>query len=602
MKLRRITIEGMHKVTRKVYDFDDGLSYLYGKNGAGKSTLLQAIQLAVLGYIPGTNKTNSEIFRHANNHTMAVTAILDDNSTTITIRRIYMKSGNSVKCTVDVSPEGYSVEPIVDELELPIFNFDKFISMSSNMLKDWFINFLPKTDKELDWSEIFKASARGVKIVDEEFVPYLVKRASEFGHLGNAVDNVRQMNSLLKEEQTAKKAELSRIQNTIQSLIYYSDIEGIIPEEELNEKLNALQKLHDDCIRNQSLSESNSRVATQLKEYTDLCESLSQDEKYSKLKSDCDTLLSESRKLDDEIRDIMLESQKLKMDKDSKSAIIQSNGVCQYTGEICPSIVEMISDFSKQVEKIQEKISDCEKRKGEIQSERIRIQEQLSAKQREVHMLDIRYRERDSLKSNLRTVVSSTEHVDIDMIKSQMEEISDRIVKQRANEQYDKLSDKLVADKYAIEQNLELLKLWIAVTGPNGMQSEMMIEPFNELAEDMTKYIRSLYCDESLSARFELSEKANSFTFGLDRNGIYIPFDLLSSGEKCTYTLALMLCILFRSNSNLKLLLIDDILDHLDEENVKNLFESLSSVKDIQIIMAGVQKCPLEDNNIVKII
>ena len=61
MEVKSVTIEGMHNATRKHYDLGS-LSYLYGKNGSGKTTVMQAVQLALLGYIPGTNKRTSDIF------------------------------------------------------------------------------------------------------------------------------------------------------------------------------------------------------------------------------------------------------------------------------------------------------------------------------------------------------------------------------------------------------------------------------------------------------------------------------------------------------------------------------------------------------------
>ena len=63
MRLTSIRIVGMHKVEDKTYQLKD-FNYLYGQNGAGKTTIMQAIQLAILGYIPGTNKTKSDVFRH----------------------------------------------------------------------------------------------------------------------------------------------------------------------------------------------------------------------------------------------------------------------------------------------------------------------------------------------------------------------------------------------------------------------------------------------------------------------------------------------------------------------------------------------------------
>lgn len=93
----------------------------------------------------------------------------------------------------------------------------------------------------------------------------------------------------------------------------------------------------------------------------------------------------------------------------------------------------------------------------------------------------------------------------------------------------------------------------------------------------------------SLTVSKILSEKANSFSFGVtNEENEYIEFDLLSSGEKCLYTLALLISIVELSDSPLKIIMIDDLLDHLDMLRIKDCFETLYSISDIQILLAGV--------------
>ena len=79
------------------------------------------------------------------------------------------------------------------------------------------------------------------------------------------------------------------------------------------------------------------------------------------------------------------------------------------------------------------------------------------------------------------------------------------------------------------------------------------------------------------------------------RNGAYIEFDMLSSGEKCLYTLAMLIAITENSASDLKLILIDDLLDHLDDANIQTCFATLNNIEDIQVILAGVQPCNIDD-------
>ena len=111
---------------------------------------------------------------------------------------------------------------------------------------------------------------------------------------------------------------------------------------------------------------------------------------------------------------------------------------------------------------------------------------------------------------------------------------------------------------------------------------------FVDFEDKLTAVLKTVFSDESASAKFNLSSKANSFSFGIVRDSKYIKYDLLSSGEKCLYTFS-MIVTLLRSNSGLNLMLVDDAFDHLDDNGVKKLFEAAKELKDIQFIFAGVK-------------
>ena len=64
-----------------------------GPNGAGKSTILEAVQLALLGYIPGYAKKNESIMKHSSDKMMEVIASFDDDG--FVIDRTWMKNGAS---------------------------------------------------------------------------------------------------------------------------------------------------------------------------------------------------------------------------------------------------------------------------------------------------------------------------------------------------------------------------------------------------------------------------------------------------------------------------------------------------------------------------
>ena len=176
-------------------------------------------------------------------------------------------------------------------------------------------------------------------------------------------------------------------------------------------------------------------------------------------------------------------------------------------------------------------------------------------------------------------------------IDQEIREYDDAKMKLQANIVYESTIEKLTALKYKTELNNSALAAWIKLTDTNGLQTSLAEKPFAELTTTMTGYIQAMYGDNTLGAKFDVSAKSNAFSFGLIRNDNYIAYEQLSSGEKCLYALALMVCIINKSKSPLKLLLCDDMFDHLDNQTIENTFASLKYISDTQFIFAGVKDC-----------
>ena len=61
-----------------------------------------------------------------------------------------------------------------------------------------------------------------------------------------------------------------------------------------------------------------------------------------------------------------------------------------------------------------------------------------------------------------------------------------------------------------------------------------------------------------------------------------------------------MIYIVKQSSSKLKLVMIDDMLDHLDDTNIISMFEKFANT-DIQIINAGVKSLSNDIVNVIEI-
>lgn len=654
MRLKSIVIEGMHNVAEKKYEFND-TNYLYGRNGAGKSTVLKAIQLALLGYIPGTAKKNSDIFRHAKGKMMSVTATLvTDAGEVITIERSLMSTnGTTVTTSLEVTPKDYPIDTIIGELELPIFNFNEFMSMTANKMKEWFIGYLPNAGGDIDWEKELSEVVKDVNVIDESLLPEVLLHVNTFIEEGKTgVELVQAVNEKLKALLSFENGQLTRLQSTIQSLIYYDDCDEDVDIEGCNAAIVELQHLNADLAAYNAQEAATASIRAALNAIQLPADSVTMDPEYiaavnsaKELNDKAATLRGEAETLKKDCADCRKQEAEIKANAEkyvtemkalsekrneltaahvSKVSVINEGGICPYTSTECDSIKKMIETLNVEADELAKQISEVsgqldeannsyleEMRSAESKKELgDRFLSQAQAKLDEAYSVEAeanritqinvknitdRYTRRNELQAQLnaatKTAVPPTGKTS-EQLLAEIKDLQDKVVKAEANKKYNELTESLTKEKYKIENTISVLKMWIKHTDANGMQTTIMEEPFNALAESMNKYLRVMFGNPNVTAEFYLSSKANSFSFGLVRDEKYIAFDLLSTGEQCLYTVALMMCLTAASPSPLKLILIDDILDHLDNKNALGFFTSVLQVEEeLQLIIAGVKEC-----------
>ena len=603
MKLVSIDIRGMNKMMQKTYTFNPDVTYLNGKNGSGKSTVLNAVQLALLGYIPGLAKKNDAIMKHANGPFLSVTANFDKDGDMIQISRVWTASKKGINCTVSTVPDNLVVSDIVGDLELPVFNFNEFVGMSANKLKDWFISFLPSNQIDINWDEELKESLQDIHLTESKFYDETLQYINNLG--GDGVDQVRAANAYLKQLLSFKKSEMERMTNSIQSLIFYDDYKDDTSIEDIEAQKQAYQLDYTEAITLQKSYEACSKVLEQLATYKDLNDSLEQDDRYKKALENKTQLESKLNDLNIKLTNNSVHRNDAQSKLHSLASLTSGNGVCPYTNSVCDSIKASVQEWKAQMVKLQKEIDNYNQYEKSLRTQIQNTRNECSKYQMEITSLENQYKSRDNLKSMVNPTLTSIniqEVVDrVQFDEKTIAELSDKLVKAKANQQYNNLVDTFTAQKFKIQQSIEALKVWIKLTGENGLQTKFMGNPFMDLAEDLSTYLRSMFSDDSVIAHFELSSKANSFSFGIDRGGVYIPFDSLSSGEKCMYTIALLTCLVCRSSGGIKLILLDDLLDHLDDDSIENVFRGIQSVCGVQYVFAGVKPCASAQDHTVSI-
>lgn len=621
MKIKSLTIEGLHNVDKRTYSFED-LNYLYGENGAGKSTVLQAIQLALLGYIPGTSKSSKEaLFRHANGRTLSVTLNLEGDEPII-VSRTWVKSNSSINSTVYIKPDGYDVKKIIEDIELPVFNFNEFVGMTSNKLKDWFIDFLPKSNVAIDWDKEFTDSVMTKHVRPETYQAEIEKLKEDLTtsvlSTSTGVEQIRRLNECIKSTLSFHKSELSRIESTIQSLIFYDDVDETYKEDEVLARIAELQKLQEQIRAAKAVQDKLAYVENVKNSFTDCKYStVDQDPGYiecqAKLAESADSLKTLSKDLEvssAKYQEVFASNGTIKeslhaieLECATSSVVLQQANMCPFTKAPCDKIEDAkatatahLADLRKQETQLKKELSETTQKMNDLSSTIHAIEDKISEVkynqkdvQNKLNYIQNRYAQKASVLAGL-PEVTPIEMPDLNEadIKSELAVLLDAQIKIASNKNYKVMMDKMQASKLLVEEQIECYKAWDKLTGVNGLQSTVSAsQPFLEFTSKMNTYIPEVF-GEGTRADFNITSSANSFNFGILRGESYIPYDMLSSGEKCLFTLILLISIVSYSSSPLHLILVDDLFDHLDEYNIDKLFKMLKKVTEVQMIFAGV--------------
>ena len=350
MKIKSVRVTGMHKVNDIIYDFGN-MTYLYGPNGIGKSTVLEAIQLAILGYIPGTDKNKTAIFKHCNNGKHMAISVEFDNGWSI--GREYIRTSKGITEDVKAAPAGLTSADILGSIELPCMDFNQFIDMTANKLKDWFVSFLPDEDTSIDWTDILTTSAgkitKGYPMLDPDLIYNTVHNAIDYE--GSSLDRIRQMNTYLKDNLSSVKMELSRVEHTVQTLIYYSDCDMSESVEDIKTQIDGetFQMQHMTTLK--AHAESNARYSTLLDSYRRTAETPEQRELLKAKISDIEHEIEGIKTQCQNLSTSLTETDSMIFDK---SRIAQSDGMCPYTKSVCDSIKSLAEQYKAETKSLKE--------------------------------------------------------------------------------------------------------------------------------------------------------------------------------------------------------------------------------------------------------
>lgn len=594
MKVISIVIKNMNKVKQEEIRFQDA-NYLYGCNGCGKSTVLQAVQLALLGYIPGQPKTNSSIFTHCNDNVMSVSANLEiDRFGTCNVTRTWTKVRDTVTCESVFDPvdlEEYL--KINTDIELPVLNFSEFSNMSANAVKSWFIDHMIQANSSRNWQDMLELSDIDYSMCEADFTQLLEDAVNAEA---TTVAGCVNLNKAFKVIRSNVKSKRDGLQSAIRTLLFDDKI-GQVSEADIQNLKSLIEKIDSEIQHIEKANQAYERAEN-------LKASISE---YMHRSTACDNEVvaeyeTKSEKLQ-ELEDTYREAQtKYSAATDMLRIYNQSHPeptvtFCEKYNENCyrcdcdsyteyqeihlPKIeqlaanqllcCEFLNRATEEIQKLRSEINCIESSYRMISRNRVKIealQEELDA------LLDVP----DDIEST-------------EQLQSRKSELTSELVSMMSNLEYTKKSDELSDVKMKLDYELTLLDKLIKRTGVNDLQTKLVTEPFEKLADDIEAFSSS-YCFKDGKLAFNVSTKANSFSFGLDRDGTFVPYDNLSSGEKAKFSIMIQLYMIQKLNSRLNILVIDDNFDHIDDDNFHDLMEDIgiySAKTNVQFILAGVR-------------
>lgn len=612
MKIRSIEINNMNNVRQKNYTLGN-LTYFHGRNGIGKSTILEAIQFCLLGYIPNENKTKASIFKHCNNNQMSVKLTFDNGAA---ITRTLAKVGNDIVSNIITDPQEMNIEGILGNASLPIFNFNDFLDLTANKMKQWFLDFLPNTTVNIDWKSRLTTAALSTGKVDDSInreIDQYIATIKSYNLSG--LDEVKKANELFKEELSLKKQDLKRSTSTLQSLALSTDTTITESEDMLQDQIASYQEKNKIAAATRTKIQQNKKIYAALHsdEFIDLKDNIEDDERYI----EADQELIESTK---ELGNLLQQQAKLQLKSNiltevSKAQVeIEALKQSISSSNTCPILHKECKDLIAQKANMQKELASRVAAYNALKAEADRYNESMialgnniqSVKERQedansvIRDLTARYDNKATYQSLLDTSISEDAEVDNTDYDSLIHEVIEKLNKLHEVKQSKALFDSMSKEVAEESSAVERLKAFEKLTGMNGLQTELTNanNPFDTLSAEMSKTLSSWLAG---TPYFNIEAKANSFEFGIDRLTHRVPYTSLSTGEKCMYALSLLMALQNLSNSQLKLIMMDDAFDHLDSTNIEEVFDVLKEQTDIQIIVAGVKNTESGKDMIIEV-
>lgn len=578
MKIKKMYIDGIHNASNKEYELED-INYLVGPNGSGKSTVLFAIDFALNGT---DGRQASSIYSHSSSKTMTVKLLVEDSENEIELIRTLSKTSSKYEENVTITPNSYTIDDIKSQVNLGSINLSLFLSLTANKQKDALISLLPEDNIALNaYDELVKDA-----LPTDELNQELNLKNTQF----NSVDDIKQFNLMLKDVLSSKNTDLKRVESTKQSLVFYKDVETSKSVDEIKKELKDVRDRIYWCNEYSTYLQIIEDKECEIEKYS---EDKDDDKLYQDyvrnlelFKQELDCVLEEKEIWQSKLVDVNKKCADL-------NAIKSQSDTCPILQIKCDKIETYLDTCEKDLVKFSNIANDLKSEVDYLSKKEYPLRSQIDDCTNRIHKIDNRQSVKSSLLESLNTAKQKalqykTED-NLEELESKLDNLETLLTKTSANEAYNQMASSLIQNETTLKQDIVFLKTAVKRTGENGLQTEVMVSSFDKLKELVNRQLMSLGIESTFGVcKFIVEPKANSFKFGVERDNIFIPYELMSSGEKCIFLIAFMTSLMKLNTKGLSLICLDDFLDHLDNNNFEKVMTNLKD-NNIQAIFAGVK-------------
>ena len=603
-----------------------GRDLFTGPNGSGKTTRLESVMVGIQGYVPSRGKTPADLFTMSSGEEMSVSLTTESGFSCtrsvkekVTRRRSTGEKTYSLTTNTSVFPprsektEAQKKARIDEELgDFPLmFNLDEFFGLSDDRKRAFIFGLTDPAKFGWDKTRIMSEIKDGFS--DEEILASL---SAIWDDTASVQDNMVFMIDWVKGQISEAKSQLKAATNSKQQLLEQKQSIGsnVRPRQQIKAEIDTLRGNVDELNRTIAANQEKKKLLAQLQKDKESMDRVNNETLPGP--KDLSKLDAERLKLRGQIEDAKERTERLRKKRSELSttltelrtekrslgsrldSITQSLGMCPLTGKECPSFEDLdkfrdelkssIEDIGKKLESQAKLIEETDELGlvaatglKEVEAKHSEILEVISQEKVLVERRKAAEKAKQDLE-NINSRIASMVIEDLTMQETtriaqmaQLEQLQKELEGDQEVHDLNKAFDRANIEAVGLEDRIEKLEDLAILMGTGRIQGDILADTVTPILEKVNSLLKKT--DECYNLSLDLYDKNDRPIFNLmwKKGAFSIPFESLSGGEKCVFSVALLCALVLAKDPPVKVLCLE-----ASEVDRKNLGTLLSAIDD----------------------